>query len=177
MPQTSLMLDACIAINLAATGRSRDLEQALQLKFLMAVEAARECGSIDLTGERLVVCRNADDGGQAFVAGVLSLLDSELAMYVKLAADIDDGEAATTAIAHARSVAIATDDRKACRVITGLGLPSPVSTSSLLHDFESVAGLSPAEVGETLRRVRDKARYVPRRTDALFSWWEDRIQR
>ncbi|MGA6166000.1 hypothetical protein [Amycolatopsis magusensis] len=177
MPQTSLMLDACIAINLAATGRSRDLEQVLELEFFMAVQAARESGSIGLAGERLVVRRDADEGGQTLVAGVLSLQDSELAMYVKLAADIDDGEAATTAIAHARSVAIATDDRKACRVITGLGLPTPRSTPSLLHDFELIAGLSPVEVGEILRRVRDKARYVPRRVDALFNWWEDRIQR
>lgn len=172
-----LLLDACIAINLAATGRSRDLEDVLGLKYLMVVPAAKECGSIELAGDLPIVRRAHGGGGQAFVAEVLWLIEAEFGLYVELAADVDDGEAATAATAHHRSISAATDDRKARRVMKSLGLAEPVGTPELLKDFEAAAGLSPRETGAMLREVRDRARFFARRNDPLHDWWEDRLRR
>ncbi|WP_158688090.1 MULTISPECIES: hypothetical protein [Actinomycetes] len=174
---SSLLLDSCIAINLAATGRSRDIEEVLELKYLMVVPAAKECGSIELAGDLPIVRRAHGGGGQALVAEVLWLIEAEYDMYVELAADVDDGEAATAATAHHRSISAATDDRKARRVMKSLGLAEPVGTPDLLRDFEAAAGLPPEETGAMLRDVRDRARYVARRNDPLHDWWEDRLQR
>jgi hypothetical protein len=50
---------------------------------------------------------------------------------VRLATIVDDGEAATLAVAEARGLQLATDDRKARRVCAELGLPEPIRSLHL----------------------------------------------
>lgn len=171
MPPDSLLLDACIAINLAAAGRADDIAKVLNTRFLMVPQAAREFGEIRIEGEGLVVSRRIGDGSEHLVAEVVGLTDAEVVAYVELARDIDDGEAATVAVSRARSLAMATDDRKARRVINEIGLPAPMNTTTLLHNYSTAGSLSRLEVGEMLRRVRDHANYIPRHTDHNYAWW------
>jgi predicted nucleic acid-binding protein len=171
VPPDPLLLDACITINLAATGHAANIAKVLNVSFLMVPQAAKECGEIRVENQKLVLWRRTGNGNEHLVAEVVSLDDTELVEYVALAQDIDDGEAATVAVARARSLAMATDDRKARRVIKEIGLPTPISTTTLLHKYSTIGNLSHPEVGVILRRVRDRANYIPRHTDPNYDWW------
>ena len=96
--------------------------------------------------------------------------------FVNFAAFMDDGEAATGAIAANRNWAIATDDRKAIRFLEQ-NVPSIkiVSTLELVkHWADSV--IPPAEtVQMVLQNIRTLARYIPNVNHPLYKWWEANI--
>ena len=111
-----LLLDACVLINLIASGVPlRELAERSEVSFRIAELTAAEA---------LFVV--ADDGLlepidlDALVAGseliVEALAETEYEAFMKLASEVDDGEAATLAIAAARRWPVATDDRKAQRL-------------------------------------------------------------
>ena len=110
-------------------------------------------------------------GGSPTPVQILELESAETALFVALAAEIDDGEAATLAIARERGLDVATDDRKARRVAQRLNLPEPVRTSRLLHDYCSAANLPESEVAEVLRATEQRARFRPPVSDPLHPWW------
>lgn len=109
------------------------------------------------------------------MAQVLTLVESEIDTYVELARDIDDGEAATIAIARSRSLAMATDDRKARRFAVEAGLAVPTDTATILRQYAEATGLTPREIAALLQQVRDEATYVPRHADKNFDWWQQNI--
>ncbi|OHB66041.1 MAG: hypothetical protein A2V70_19280 [Planctomycetes bacterium RBG_13_63_9] len=98
----------------------------------------------------------------------------ENALYVRFAADLDDGEAACLAIAQSRGWRVATDDRKAQRLATESGI-AVVATPELIRRWCDAEGFGGAKIGEVLRRIRDYARFVPRRGSVLADWWMDRL--
>ncbi|MFD0206368.1 MULTISPECIES: hypothetical protein [Saccharothrix] len=170
-----LLLDACIAINLLATGRIEDIAKVLDLRFLMALQAAKECGEVrGFEHDQVVHARGAGPEELHF-ADVVTLDAPEVDVYVELARDIDDGEAATLAIARFRSLHVATDDRKARRVAKELGLDMPIGTTVILRDYAAGAGLTASEIALALRSVRDLANYVPRQSDEHYTWWQSSI--
>jgi predicted nucleic acid-binding protein len=168
-------LDACIAINLLATDRVEEIAKVLDLRFLMVRQAATECGELHVVGEDVVVRRRGASAETPPLAEVLTLVESEVDAYVELARDIDDGEAATIAIARSRSLDIATDDRKARRVAVEIGLARPTSTTSILRAYAEVNGLTHQETAAVLQCVRDEASYIPRHTDENSDWWQQAI--
>jgi predicted nucleic acid-binding protein len=171
----SLLLDACIAINLFATDRAEDIATVLDIRFLMAKQAATECGELHVFQETIVVRRRGAGSDTPPLAHVLTLVESEIDAYVELARDIDDGEAATIAMARSRSLAMATDDRKARRVAVEAGVAMPKGTTTILRQYAEATGLTPHGIAVVLQRVRDEASYVPRRADENFDWWQQNI--
>jgi len=101
----------------------------------------------------------------------LSLTERELPRYVRLATVVDDGEAATLAIAESRGLQLATDDRKARRVCVELGLPEPIRSLHILRSYADAAALSEQAVRERLIRIRDRANFQPGRADPDYKWW------
>jgi predicted nucleic acid-binding protein len=98
--------------------------------------------------------------------------EAESTLYVDLAADLDDGEAMTLAIAPHRGFLAATDDRKARRVaVERLGLNGLLRTSDLIYRWATRANPTPEVVGRMLRRVQDVARFQPPNDDPLGDWW------
>src|SRR5580700_7033878 len=105
--------DACVLINLLASGRFEDIANGCGFRFAIA--------SI-VTQEALFL--RADDGGehkqidlQPFIgSGILEVLtvesEAEKLRFIEMTLDLDDGEAESIAIAEARSFALATDDKK-----------------------------------------------------------------
>lgn len=172
---TFLLLDACIAINLIATDRPNEISTALDIKFLMVRQAALECVGLQVTEGNLAVCCQQSSVDIASFADVLTLVESEIDAYIGLAREIDDGEAATIAVAQSRSLAMATDDRKARRVAVAAGVIMPIGTTTILRQYVDAAGLSAQETSVLLRRVRDEASYIPRRTDEHFDWWQQNV--
>jgi hypothetical protein len=107
----------------------------------------------------------------------LALLDlateDEVAGFVRFAAELDDGEASVCALAVVGHGTVATDDRKALRV---LGRIAPhiasLQTPEILHAWAHITHASDRDVAETLLAVRRRGRFHPRRDAPRFEWWE-----
>jgi hypothetical protein len=172
-PATTLLLDACVALNLAATGRPADILATLAPRFAMARQAAEETLYIETTTAGMAT-QEVVDPRQWVAEGILQILELESAetlQFITLAAEIDDGEAATLVIARVRGLEVATDDRKARRVAQRLNLPEPIRTSRLLHDYCSAANLPRSEIAKILQATEQRARFRPPTSDPLHAWW------
>lgn len=173
-----LALDACSLLNLAATRRFGDIAQALPARFVAERRAAGEVHYI----------RRGGTGPDAFerdpldlrtleAAGFLTIHDlatpDELADFVAFAVDMDDGEAATGALARSRGAVLVSDDRKARQVFSAPSLRLNLrTTSEVIKAWADQMAPSPAELARVLRDVETRARFRPGRSDPLFQWWE-----
>jgi hypothetical protein len=173
-----LLLDACCLINLLATGCMEEILGILPFRFATSRLVA--------TKEVLTIAREAEEGvpieREVIPSSVLenaknlTLLDlstdQDLAAFVHFASDLDDGEASICALALTHGGGVATDDRKALRV---LRRDAPqvltVQTPELLHDWARLAELSPSELARILRSVEWRARFRPRSDAPKFEWW------
>jgi predicted nucleic acid-binding protein len=176
VPRTPLLLDACIVINLAATNRLHPVAQALGYTFTLVQQAAAEVGYLRDTTDGDVVLTPIDlTRYDSESLEVISLTPAEYPRYVELAREVDDGEAATIAIAAERAIPLATDDRKARRVCAELQPPEPMRTLRILHAYADATHLPHAELRDLLIKIRDRASFQPPRSDPDRKWWEDII--
>ena len=172
-----LLLDACVMINLIGSGVPlAELAGANQAHFRMARVAAQEV---------LLLGSESEEGAlepivlERLVQGSLGLVDfddDERLAFIELARHLDDGEAATLAIAHRRRWPVATDDRKAQRLAKSLEPPVLlVSTSALLREWAMTTDSS-RQIADALRNVERRASYSPRRNDPDRAWWTGAMQ-
>lgn len=173
------LLDSSVVINVLATGQAVEV-----LRVLRA--GVGICAGVDdevlfLRGEapsdppeRICLSRLVDAG----VLERFSLAGSaEVASYVDLAADLDDGEAMTIAIAAQRGFAVATDDRKARRIAMeryGDALVL-VRTTDVLRAWVLDSYLDDVTVRAVLNRVESIARFRPANDDPLRDWWAEAV--
>jgi predicted nucleic acid-binding protein len=92
----------------------------------------------------------------------------EEALYVALAAELDDGEALSLAISSVRGFGLATDDRKARRIAKEIGSVPLYSTAEILHAVDS---LTDEKLREMIRRIEFRGRFVPHPSMPLSDWW------
>ena len=178
VPLPLLILDASTLLNLYATGRLQEIAASAPYRFAAAEYVLEEealfiweQGVGDPAPQPVNLDLNPliEDG----LLEVLALdTDEEVATYVDFAISIDDGEAITAALALHRDCAVATDDRKARRVITDR-MPSArlVSTLDLLSEWAEAAQLSTSELQRVMGAMKSGASYVPGRRDPHFEWW------
>lgn len=173
-----ILLDACCLLNLYATQRLDEILVALQGHFGVAERVAAEAlylrrgGSGEDADEKDPV-----DIGPLVASGSLAVhaveTPEEAASYVRFAAELDDGEAMTCALALHRRAVVATDDRKALRVLAAQAPQIGVrSTAQLLREWADYSNLAPTELRTVLTDVRQRARFAPGRHDPLHAWWE-----
>ena len=174
MPRRQLILDACVAINLAATEHLESIADTLHITFLIVAEAAAEIGYLRdvFDGEQVLTAIDLTTPASEALA-IVRLQPSEVTLYLELAALVDDGEAATIAVAILRNLDLATDDRRARRLGQERGLAEPLRTVALLHAYTDTAGLTDNQIREVLARVRDRASFQPSRSDPDLKWWND----
>ena len=175
MTRRTLLLDACVAINLAATDDLERIADALNLTFGMVQQAADEVGHLrDMIDGKVTLI--PIDLTIPIANGKLLRLElepPETAVYLELAAIVDDGEAATIAAAIHRGLDIATDDRRARTLCQERSLNEPVRTLALLHDYARAAHLTDHEIRTALASVRNRASFQPARTDPDIKWWNE----
>jgi hypothetical protein len=94
----------------------------------------------------------------------------ELSAYVGFAAEVDDGEAMALAIARTRHWRLASDDRKALRIAAREGIGA-VTTPELMQAWATAAAPGPGEVAAALRRIEQRARFLPPANHPLSAWW------
>jgi predicted nucleic acid-binding protein len=165
--------DACVLINLLASGRFEDIASGCGFRFAIASVVAQEALYLHNaeTGEREKI------NLQQFVQrGVLEILtvesETEKLRYIEIAVDLDDGEAESIAIAEARSYALATDDRKARNIIVRQGLKIELwSTCELLRHWQNECSISDNDLGSVLANISSRAKYRPKFGHPEFEWW------
>lgn len=178
----SLLLDASCLLNLFTTDRLREIIVALPYQLCVAGYVAehealyvRRAGSTDSEEARIPV-----DLSPLREKGLIQLLcmenPTEEATFVNLAVHLDDGEAITGALALHRDCSIATDDRKARRILSKYA-PSLelLSTLELLKLWADETRVPLDELGAAMARMRSGASYVPGPRDPLYSWWQSSI--
>jgi predicted nucleic acid-binding protein len=170
-----ILLDACVAINLAATGSLDRIANTLQVTFAIAAQAAVEVGYLrDMAGGQTVpIPINLKQFEPGQVVELLELTPAELKLYIELAAIVDDGEAATIAIAIQRHMDLATDDRRARRLCQERHLAEPLRTVSLLRAYADAAHLADDQIQQLITSIRERASFQPPRSDPDLKWWND----
>ena len=164
-----LVLDACVLINLAATGVPFvQFANACSPNLWMAKLASQEVLYIaDANGELEIIEITAL---QPMV--VIDLSGNEDDRFVELAAELGDGEAASIALAENRGWRLATDDRKAIR-IARIRMPtrSLETTCSLIRHWSEKYAIEKVQLSEVLQRIETRASFLPPRDDANRDWW------
>ena len=173
----SLIFDASTLINLDATGRIREIALALPHALYVSRYVAEH--------ETLYVRVREPGGGMSsqqielaplIADEILRLAEvrgaAEASTLIDLATELDDGEAHTAAIAINRGFMVATDDRKARRLLTE-EWPSVriLSTTQILKIWSESARVTSQELRDTFTAINVGAKFVPGPHDPLFDWW------
>ncbi len=174
----SLLLDANCLLNLYATGRLRDITVALPYQYWVAdyvveLEAHYIWRPSSTDGRDVREPVDLTSLLEECLIQLMSLGDpAEEATFVELAADLDDGEAITGALAFHRGWSVATDDRKARHVLGQLHPPVRlVSTLELLKLWAEEVQVPRDELASAMAEMRSCASYIPGRRDPLYEWW------
>lgn len=172
-----VLLDACVTINLAASGVPlEDYCAALSIAFAMTDLAAAEAlylpaddGDLpDIGPEVVEIGALAAQGGLSIVR----LSEAEVESFVGFASQVDDGEASTLAVARHRQLCVATDDRKARRLAASLDPPIDLlGTTEILRQWGTSQAERSERMPEVIRRIERRASFIPRRDDPHFEWW------
>lgn len=178
MPRRKLLLDACVAINLAAAARLDQIAGTMQVTFIIVAQAASEAGYLRdiVKGTTVLTPINLDQFAPSESLEIREFAPAELALYLELASIVDDGEAATIALATHHRIDLATDDRRARRLCAERGVAEPMRTVALLHAYAEAARLKNDDVRQMLIQVRDRASFQPARSDPNLKWWNDHIR-
>ena len=175
MFQRFVLLDCSVLLNILATGRADEVLRTFHAGVGLCAAVAAE--TLFLRGENPSDAPESISLDPLIGAGLLQRhdleSDDEKAMYVQLAADLDDGEAMTLAIAHRRGLSAATDDRKARRIARerfGDKLPL-LRTTDIVHAWLETAQIDEASAGKLLKRIESIAHYKPANDDPLREWW------
>ena len=175
-----IVLDASCLLNLYATGRMHDIAQAVPYRLAVTEYVA--------TQEALYVWRMTDETEERVRVDLTPLIAEDLievidfenqeeqTTFVDFAAQVDDGEAVTCALALHRGFAVATDDRKARRVfVESGGNVALFSTSELMKAWADEVSIPDSELQDALRAIQAGASFIPSRRDPLHDWWRSII--
>jgi len=179
-----VFLDACCLINLFATGRAEEILETLPYRFAVARYVAEE-EVLEIATQDEAAGSEADETRVALhplIAaladhGALALIDvssrEEQRQLVHHALDLDDGEAHTCALAVVRGATVATDDRKAIRILR----PHPcIRTSELLFEWSEAQRIAEADLAQILHAIARRASFLPPKDDPHFKRWVELLE-
>jgi predicted nucleic acid-binding protein len=171
LSDSPVLVDTCTLINLEASGESELLLTTLSATCLLCDAVSRE--SLFLRADQIDQPPQKIDLASFFQRGLLGTCQTqspeEEALYVALAAELDDGEALSLAISSVRGFGLATDDRKARRIAAEIGLVPLFSTAEIVHAVES---LGEEKIAEMIRRIEFRGRFTPHPSMPLSDWWQ-----
>ena len=102
---------------------------------------------------------------------------------LRFAAELDDGEAHTCALALVRGASVATDDRKAIRVLRsvwkshGQQKEPVLRTSELLFSWARKEGIGAPDLARIVRAIARRASFFPPKDDPYFKRWMELLER
>jgi predicted nucleic acid-binding protein len=178
-PRPVAILDACVLINLLATGRAEEIMSESGYQFGICSVIKNESiylRATDLNAPPEEVKLDAYLESNLLTVFELSS-DEEKELYVDYATQLDDGEAMSLALVYSRGFSMASDDRKARRLFTEeIGdLKRLLSTSQILKEWSEKAGLNPGDLKQILTEVPRRGRFFPNSGDTYFPWWSKAV--
>lgn len=176
-PQT--ILDSCVLLNLAASNEIADIVLTIDGATFISTAAQKEALFLrDEADPATLVPLALDDLlaiAQIRVCDVETNEEEE--EFVRLASDLDDGEAMSIAIATSRGMRFASDDQKARRVFLEL-VPAAdrlICTSSILKRWSDRRAVAAPRLKAILKRIGTRARFTPSRRDPNVDWWQQSL--
>ena len=167
------LLDSSVLINILATNQVEAVLKTLNAGAGVCSAVVAE--ALYLRGERPADSRTKISLEPLVARGLLQehtvQTEQERALYVDLAADLDDGEAMTLAIAYERKIITATDDKKARRIARAR-FGSDVrllGTADIMNGWAQ--GQDETSVRAALWRIEIVAQFRPPNDDPLLRWW------
>lgn len=179
----AVILDACGTLNLYASGQFVPILTSLGHEWFLPAAVEKESHTYRQPDpddpEKLIAV--PIDLLPAINNGILSRCtcetEQEMDLYVQLAARIrDDGESMGLAIAKCRGWSVLTDDKKARRIATELGVRL-LATTEVVKQWSEVAKPSTAELSTVLNSIEMFANYSPGPKAVYFDWWVKSINR
>lgn len=190
-PQGDLvLLDACCLINLFASGSANEILRTLPYRWAVAryvleeeileIEAEDDARPDESpTADRRLPLRPllVDLIDKGVLEGLHIGSQEEEAELVRFAAELDDGEAHTCALAISRQGRVATDDKKAIRVLRAAWTEcghdgDPIlRTSELLFSWADARQIARRDLVRIVRAIAGRASYFPPKTDPHFERW------
>jgi hypothetical protein len=174
-----VILDACVLINLLASGRAEEIMSEGDYEFGICLVVKNESVYLRATDssappEEVKFDRFVES---SFLTVYELSGDTEKGLYVDYAAELDDGEAMSLALVHSRGLTLASDDRKARRIfMEEIGDSKRLlSTSQILKDWAEKIGLEPTGLKRVLIEVSLRGRFFPNSGDAQFAWWSKAV--
>ena len=171
-----VVIDTPVLLNLLATGFASEILKAIPVPCFLCPVVRSETIYLrhpDPTQPHERVSLDPFvEAGTLLVTELETSAEEEL--YVQFAADLDDGEAMSLALCHARGYSLATDDRKARKLATELA-PAAVpllATSEMIQNWSEQVQLSTERLGNVIQAVERRARFVPGFGYPLKEWWE-----
>ncbi|MBK9145177.1 MAG: DNA-binding protein [Candidatus Melainabacteria bacterium] len=166
---SSHIIDTSVVINLHACANGERILSAIPCDFLVAsvVEAELDNEISRTNGEysflEMLVARR--------IVTVADLMDDEIELFGDLIAHLDDGEAATIAIAFHRQMTPVIDERKGRARATALGTLEPAWSLELLRHPSVIQSLGHRQSIETLYlALREGRMRIPHeRTEEVIS--------
>jgi predicted nucleic acid-binding protein len=178
VPQRPIILDASCLLNLYASRKLREIAATSPQPFVVAEYVVQQ--------EALYIRRRASaqepeerepvEIGTLVATGLIQVItlnsEAEAITFIDLASEMDDGEAMTCALAMHRQCDVATDDRKARRVLSGRAPHVPIiSTLAIVKQWAELAGITKAELKAILLSIWSGANYYPGEREPLYAWW------
>ena len=171
------ILDACSLLNLVASRRFAEIARDRPMGFVISAQVASEVEYVRRGGRDL----DANDRDQIDLqtleeSGSLRIVQlapgEEISTFVAFAREMDDGEAASCALAVHRGGRLISDDRKARRMLAQRSPTTPLlATSEVIKAWAEQVRLPAADLVQVLRDVEERAGFRPGRHDPLADWW------
>ncbi|MHB8946789.1 MAG: hypothetical protein ACYC6I_09705 [Bacillota bacterium] len=176
-----IAIDACSLINLCAANESIEGLFRLGFTFHLSPITQREALYVRVggTGPNAKVKQPIDlSAAIALRAIVVAPLAGavEQGLFVLLAGALDDGEAASCALAISRGIPLLSDDAAARRVLAsnpywGTALDTP----AIMKYWFDAARIPQPMAGELLRNIVERASFTVPKSNPLKLWWDSTL--
>jgi predicted nucleic acid-binding protein len=176
---SNIVLDTCCLVNLYASGHFADILSSPSVGWHVPEAVEKEAMFVRERNSRGAVELRAVQLQEHFAAKLLQRCapkgEEEAALFVRLAMDLEDGEAMALAIAGSRRWNLATDDAKARRWARGLGV-KVVTTPEVMRDWQRTTAVDDDVVRSALARIETSANFVPSDSFPEAEWWRSFTQ-
>lgn len=171
-----LILNACVLLNLIATGIIQDILKVIAQNVVICILVKGESLYLrkeDINENEPIEIDNLINQSVLQICDLENIDEQNL--FVNLAAELDDGEAMSMAIALSRNWHLATDDKKARRIFTENAKDNNllISTTDLIKEWAEIENIDDLIIKSILLKVERKASFRPPKSDINLQWWND----
>ena len=181
MSERWVIFDACSLINFYASGFFESILSSFKTQSCIVEQVKKESLFVRKpTGSPSKYNYEPIDLDSHIQSDQLKLVkletEIEMSIFVRLAERLDDGEAATIALAIEREMDIVTDDKKAIQILKDEepNIES-LTTLDVLKTWSESSSMNKEYIKLALENIRICANYQPNKNHHLFQWWESQL--